>query len=145
MRVPANVVVYDEIGQLLLFAETRAQTDTTEAWAMGVRQSVLASTKKFVPRFFLVTARDFTYFWLTPAPSDALPDTRLATEHLFRVYFKSTGTSAHTIPQSSMDLLVGIWLQELTEQNPRAVEALSPAFDLAEAVANGRIEFPLAA
>lgn len=145
MRVPADVVVYDEIGQLLLFAEARAMAETTEEWAVEVRQEVLATTKKFVPRYFIVVARDFTYFWLTAVPADALPYAKIPTDDLFHPYFSSTGTSASTIPYGSMDLLVGIWLQELTEQNPRALEALPPGFELAEAVENGRIEFALAA
>ncbi|HYI11046.1 MAG TPA: hypothetical protein VEK57_18455 [Thermoanaerobaculia bacterium] len=145
MRVPADVVVYDEIGQLLVFAEVRGQAETTEQWAAEVRREVLASAKKFVPRYFLVIARDFTYFWLTAVPVDVLPDTKIATDDLFRTYFRSVDSTAGSINYSSMDLLVGIWLQELTEQNPRALEALPPEFDLAKAVENGRIEFALAA
>lgn len=140
----ADIAVFDEFGQILLLAEVRTPNETTDAeWAADVRGDISGQMKGFVPRYFMVVARDTTYLWTSPASPDALPDQRIPTEELLAEYFRRVGTSAATIPGSSMDLFVGMWLRDLTHGDQRASRILPR--DLVTAAENGRIEFANAA
>jgi hypothetical protein len=140
----ADIAVFDEFGQILLLAEVRAPEGKTEPqWAADVRREISARMKGFVPRYFIVVARDMTYLWTSPTAPEALPDRSIATDELLAEYFERVGTSAATIPGSSMDLLVGMWLRDLTHGDRRTSHVLPT--DLVAAAENGRIEFANAA
>jgi hypothetical protein len=142
----ADIVVYDEIGQILLLAEVRTPAFSTSAdWAVGIRRHSCESLKGFIPRYFLVVARDFSYLWTAPATLNALPDVRVATEELLGHYFRGAEIDAAKIAGSTLELVVGMWLRDLTDGTRTAKQVLPPGVDLAAAAENGRIDFPDAA
>jgi hypothetical protein len=142
----ADIAVYDEFGQVLLLAEVKTPpSGTTPEWAAEVRQDVGDLLGGFVPRYFLVVARDFGYLWTTPATVESLPDVRIPTDELLGEYFRGTQLTARTIPPSALELAVGIWLRDLTRGAREAARVLPPRLDLAMAAENGRIHFASAA
>lgn len=145
MRIPADIVVYDKFGQLLLLAEVRSREETTPAWATEIRQDIIRLMDGFLSRYFLVVSSDRTYLWTSPAGPETPPDETLDTEETFKSYLRSVNTSAKTISGNAMQLLVGIWLRDLTHGDEKARSALPQNPGLAKAVANGKMQFPDAA
>lgn len=141
----ADIVVYDEIGQILLLAEVRTLVASTPEWAAGVRKESCARLKGFIPRYFLVVARDRSYLWVTAAALDALPDFDVPTEALLTDYFRLADTTAATVPGSTLELMAGMWLRDLTNGTRNASHTLPAGVELATAAENGRIEFADAA
>lgn len=141
----ADIVVYDEIGQILLLAEVRTPPTSTSEWATHVREEACSRLKGFIPRYFLVVARDHSYLWVTATGLNALPDFDVPTEALLRDYFRLAATTAATIQGSTLELMVGMWLRDLTNGARNASHALPAGVELATAAENGRIEFADAA
>ncbi|HEV7763846.1 MAG TPA: hypothetical protein VGQ76_02475 [Thermoanaerobaculia bacterium] len=142
----ADIALFDEFGQILLLAEVRTpESPTTPEWAATVRSDIARRMKGFVPRYFLVVARDNSYLWISSAAPDAIPDVQIATEELLSDYLRRAETTAATIVGSALELLVGFWLQDLTYGKQRANHSLPENIDLAAAAENGRIEFAAAA
>lgn len=145
MKIPANIIVYDRFGQILLLAEVRSAPETTPEWAREIRQDVVRLMEGFLPRYFLVVSRDHSYLWLATADPTTLPDVTLSTEEIFSSYFQNVDSSATAISGNALELIVGIWLRDLTRADARARSVLPPDVDLATAVQNGRMEFAVAA
>jgi hypothetical protein len=145
MKVPANIIVYDRFGQILLLAEVRSVPETSPGWATEIRQDVIRLMEGFLPRYFLVVSRDHCYLWLSASDSDALPDMTLTTEDIFSTYLRNVNSSAATVSGNALELIVGIWLRDLTRGDSRARSVLPQNVDLATAVQNGRMEFAAAA
>jgi hypothetical protein len=145
MKVPTNIIVYDRFGQILLLAEVRSAPHTTPEWATEIRQDVVRLMEGFLPRYFLVVSRDQSYLWLSAADPKATPDVTLATEKVFSGYLRNVDSSATAISGNALELIVGIWLRDLTRADARARSVLPPDIDLAAAVQNGRMEFAAAA
>ncbi|HYC60928.1 MAG TPA: hypothetical protein VEK79_15305 [Thermoanaerobaculia bacterium] len=141
----ADIVLYDEFGQILLLAEVKTPpTPTSPEWAAEIRSHTANQLKGFVPRYFLVAARDYSYFWSSATP-DVAPNARIRTEELLGPYLRDADLTIETIASSALDLVVGIWLRDLTHGNPRATELLPQELGLPAAASNGRIEFAAAA
>ncbi|HYK05441.1 MAG TPA: hypothetical protein VE974_27060 [Thermoanaerobaculia bacterium] len=145
MKVPANIIVYDRFGQLLLLAEVRSVPETTPEWAKEIRQDVIRLMEGFLPRYFLVVSRDRSYLWLSASDSEALPDLILPTEELLSNYLRNVDSSASAISGNALELVVGIWLRDITRGDARARSVLPQNVDLATAVEHGRMEFAAAA
>jgi hypothetical protein len=144
MTTAADIVVYDEYGRIVLLAEVKALPKTDPSWAAKTRSEVLRFTRGFVPPYFLVIARDFSYLWTSPAATNAAPDTSINTQELFREYLDAVDSNASDLADPALELLGGIWLRDLTSSRTRG-PVLPQLFDLAAAVENGRIEFATAA
>ncbi len=141
----ADIVVYDEFGQVVLLAEVKTPATTTSAqWAADVRRDITSQLRGFRPRYFLVVARDQSYLWTSPA-AESLPDVQLGTNELLGEYLRDVDATAATIPDTALELVVGIWLRDLTRGARRAAGVLPPQLGLAAAAENGRIEFATAA
>lgn len=142
----ANISVFDEFGQTLLLAEVRTpEFPTTAEWALTVRKDIAQRMKDFVPRYFLVVARDNSYLWTSQTALEAPPDVQISTEELLGDYLRRIQSTAATIVGSALELLVGFWLQDLTYGKRTANRALPEITNLAAAAENGRIEFATAA
>lgn len=142
----ADISVFDEFGQTLLLAEVRTpEFPTTAEWALTVRQDIAQRMKDFVPRYFLVVARDNSYLWTSQTALEAPPDVQISTEELLGDYLRRIQSTATTIVGSALELVVGFWLQDLTYGKRTATRALPAITNLAAAAENGRIEFATAA
>jgi hypothetical protein len=145
MTIPADIALYDEYGQIVLLAEVKALPETTARWAAEGRNEVLRLTRGFIPPYFLVIARDFSYLWTSPASRRALPDGSISTQELFREYLDDIGSNATDLADSALELLAGIWLRDVTRGATRAGGVPPQLSDLASAAENGRIAFAAAA
>lgn len=142
----ADIVVYDELGRVVLLAEVKTpRARTTAHWAADIRTDVAQQLKGFLPDYFLVVTRAVCYLWTSSSPADALPDLELTTGELLGNYLHDVGVPAEKITDSALELVVGIWLRDLTRGAQRATEVLPPTLGLAAATENGRIEFATAA
>src|SRR6185369_12840554 len=92
---------------------------STPDWAAEVRRQTFPRNPPAAP-FFLVVARDRTYIW-TRADATA-PAIEVATSELLDAYLKNAGTSAEKIPPSTLELITGSWLVDLTLGLPKAAE-----------------------
>jgi len=90
----------------------------------------------------VVVARDTTYIWST-REVDAPPEVQIPTGDLLGEYLRETKLNAREIMPSALELLVGLWLRDLTYGDARATRAIPSR--LAEAAVNGRMEFANAA
>jgi hypothetical protein len=147
MTKAADIVLYDEMGQVLLLAEVKTPPlETSMAWAANVRRDVaLTRLNGSLPRFFLVVARDRSYLWSSPADPESLPDVQIPTDELLGDYFRDVQLTAAKIADTALELAVGIWLRDLTHGTGSATDVLPPQLGLATAAENGRIEFATAA
>jgi hypothetical protein len=145
MKIPADIVVYDKFQQILLLAEVKTPEQSTPEWAAEVRQDIVESMEGFRPKYFLVVSRDHTYVWLTAAEGQAAPDETLQTDQLFSTYFPDGSTSATSISGNTLELIVGLWLRDLTRGDLRALSVLPEGLDLIPAVKDGLMQFADAA
>lgn len=142
----ADIVVYDEFGQVVLLAEVKRPTSEASArWAADVRRDIADQMRGFLPKYFLVVARELSFLWTSPATAESLPDVELATDDLLGDYLSDVGATAATITDTALELVVGIWLRDLTRGAERAAGVLPSKLGLAAAAENGRIEFAAAA
>lgn len=142
----ADIVVYDEIGRVVLLAEVKTpRAETSGRWAADVRADTTQQLKGFLPDYFLVVTRSRSYLWTSPSPAEALPDFDLLTAELLGSYLRAVGVPAETITDSALELVVGMWLRDLTRGTERARQVIPELLGLAAATENGRIEFATAA
>jgi hypothetical protein len=142
----ADIVVYDEFGQVVLLAEVKTPAiETSPRWAADVRREIASQLRGFLPRYFLVVARDLSYLWTSPATAESQPDVQITTDELLGDYLSDVDATAATITDTALELVVGIWLRDLTRGAGRAARALPSQLGLAAATENGRIEFAAAA
>ena len=142
MSVGADILVFDENRDLLLLAEVNAKEETDVVWAAEIRHDVAELRRGALPPYFVVVARDTTYIWST-REVDAPPEVQIPTGDLLGEYLRETKLNAREIMPSALELLVGLWLRDLTYGDARATRAIPSR--LAEAAVNGRMEFANAA
>jgi hypothetical protein len=143
--LPADIVVFDQLDQILVLVEVKAVQGSSVGWARDIREGVLnAQPGLATPPYFLVVARDWLYLW-TSRVRDLAPDQQYSTSEVLAPYFRDSQTNAETIPRSALELMVGIWLGDLASGWPRELVSWLAPSGLAEAVALGRVEFLSAA
>lgn len=145
MKIPADIGVYDEFGQMLLLAEVRFRDSSTPEWAIEVRQDVLRVLTRHVPPYFLVVSHDYSYLWLSAAAADARPGRTFVTEELFASYLRRVERTTTEISRGAMELIVGIWLRDVARGDAAARSVLPRDLELAADLENGQIEFAAAA
>ena len=57
----ADLIAYDDAGQVLLMAECKGKFGTTEEWATRFRSNLLADTRLARAPFFLIATADRIY------------------------------------------------------------------------------------
>jgi hypothetical protein len=145
MRAPADIAVYDENDQISALVEVKAVPESSAEWAAEIRHDII-ETSGFTPRYFLVVARDASYFWTTPAKPSAPPDDVLSTNDTFRYYLQYAKTDAQSIDPGALELMVGVWLKSLARQGEDTAGITAREVSrLASAIENGRIKFLAAA
>jgi hypothetical protein len=145
VRHPADVVVFDELDQIMALVKVKGARNTSPAWATDVRKAALDAEPRLIPPpYFLVVARDWLYLWTT-RERDCPPDQRYPTPQILGSYFQGSQTDPRTIPRTALELMVGIWLNDLAAGSERAVAPWLTLSGLPDAVASGRVEFPSAA
>jgi hypothetical protein len=144
MRGPADIAVYDENDQISALVQVKAVLESSSEWAAKIRRDVVERSG-FVPRYFLVVARDFAYIWTTSGAPDAMPDQKFETDHLFQDYLAYIKSDSDSIAPSALELMVGIWLNEMTSRADRTADVALEKSGFPSAVANGRVEFVAAA
>jgi hypothetical protein len=142
MRAPADIAVYDENDQISTLVEVRAVPKTTPEWAIESRRDIVGRSG-FTPKCFLVVARDFTYIWTVAASPENPPNKVVPTNELFKKYLHQLDSNGQSISPGSLELMVGIWLSDLAQLGERSLPANLTG--LSSAVANGRVEFLVAA
>lgn len=140
----SDIVVYDRNHQILLLVEVKATQQTTQEWAVAVREHASRRSRGFVPRYFMVVARDFIYCWGNAAATHR-PEVVAETDQLIGAYLRDAGLSTAEVPGSALELAVGIWLLDLTSDNERTPAAAAELNELRDAVRDGSIEFSVAA
>lgn len=141
----ADITMFDRRGLIVLLVEVKNARETTAEWAIDVRKNTVTENEGFIPRYFLVVARDFCYLWTRPAAADEPPDTIEKTDVAFGSYLQSIVTDARRIASSALELLVGIALQDIANGQIKRHTAWLLESELSKAIAQGRIEFAAAA
>lgn len=142
MSVGADILVFDENRDLLLLAEVNAKEKTDVAWAAEIRSHVAQLRRGALPPYFVVVAADTTYIWST-REVDAPPEVQVPTEDVLGEYYHDAGLTVRDAGWSTLELVAGMWLRDLTFGDDRATRAIPS--ELAEAAKNGRMEFANAA
>jgi hypothetical protein len=141
VTLPADIVVFDHLDQILALVQVRAARNTSAGWACRIREGVLDTQPGLIPPpYFLVVARDWLYIW-TSRDRDCPPDEQYRTEQVFARYFTEANTSADKIAPSAFELMVGIWLTDMASGSARAGAPWLGLSGLPDAVTAGRIEF----
>ena len=139
----ADIVVFDESGQTIALIQVKAVADSTPQWAAEVRRETFPRNPPAVP-FFLVVARDKTYIWTRADAKE--PSLEVETSQLLGAYLLDAGTSAEKIASSTLELITGNWLIDLTVGREKArTHPTVRESGLLDAVQDGRIQFATAA
>lgn len=116
---PADIVVYDRDDRVVAVVEIRASKKPTPGWATSLRWSGREEHERVV-----------------------------TTSDLLGSYLERIGSNTHDVAPEAMDLIVGIWLSDLTRNRMPGDQAGAPWLresGLIEAVKDGRVEFQEAA
>lgn len=141
----ADIAVFDRHDQLSVLVEVRPRKESSQAWASEIRREVIEMHDGFIPRYFLVVARDSMYLWKSAKAPHSPPDLEVPTEEILSSYLEPIERTVASVAPSVLELVVGNWLDDLTRGTERHAAASLDDAGLRDAVSNGRIHFPRAA
>jgi hypothetical protein len=115
-----DLTAYDQDGQRTLLVEVKRRS-AGSAWATEYRSNLVKRGLLSGTESFLFVTPDQLFLW----PPHALPDTSPAHEldahPLLLPYFQRVGVSPKEIQPVAFEMLVLLWLQELSNSEPSGV------------------------
>lgn len=117
-----DFVGYNKRGEIVLLAEAKSRTGTTDEWASQLRKNILAHGELPQARFFLIATPDRIYIWKQEGPDDAeAPPSAVVDAHeAFASYFKTLDWPASQIGPEGFEFLVRSWLTDLAGSSSTA-------------------------
>ncbi|MFP4437459.1 MAG: hypothetical protein ACLFVO_09450 [Chloroflexaceae bacterium] len=142
----ADIAVYDKQDQLVLVGEVKNKLAAAPEWAGRFRRNILAHGIYPSAPFFLFAFPDTFYLWTAShQPLEYTePDFTIDARPLLRPYFEQAGVQPEQISESSLELIIAAWLDEIihTTVAPEALTAGQPWLiesGLYAAIAGGRL------
>jgi hypothetical protein len=141
-----DIAVYDRQGHRVLVAEVKAKPASSPEWAASMRRNLAAQGLLANAKYFLLAAPDTFYFWSQNARGieSRPPDLALDSTSVLEPYYRSGGSSGN-LGESSLELIVASWLNELLagygeKRLPESAAVWLKREGLLDAIRGGRLE-----
>ncbi len=119
-----DFVVYSPGNQLLLVVEVKATKNGSEQWAAKFRRNLIAHGAAPDAPYFLLILPERAYLWKNAlATEDTLPSFVSDTRNLLNPYLYRYGEDYSGLSESSLELAVRSWLNDLASPNWHAKES----------------------
>jgi hypothetical protein len=100
----------------LLLVEAKSSESPSDEWAARFARNILGQTKPQANHFLLLVLRNHLYLWKhDPRAGSERPDFSGSTEEALKPYLKGVQTPLHEITGPSFDLLVKVWLTDISD------------------------------
>ena len=143
----ADILVYSADDNLQLVVEVKNKTEAGPDWAAQMRRNLFAHSILPQTPFFLLALPDRLYLWKDGASSTtaAPPDYEIDSLPFFAPYLMDTNLSLDDLSESSLELIVKSWLNDiinadLTEQSAASHEKWLFDSGLYRAIENGSVK-----
>ncbi len=146
MLPTADLIAYDQKGQITLIAEVKSKTETSRAWAARMRRNILAHGAVPNSRFLLIVLPDRLYLWKNAGtkPEVVEPTYEIDATPFFKPYYEKANINPDVLTGQTFELIVTSWLNELVQVGipsnvPEAQRHLLEDSGLLEALKGGSI------
>lgn len=113
-----DFVVHSPSNQLLLVVEVKAAKNGSAQWAAKFRRNLIAHGAAPDAPYFLLILPEHAYLWKNAlATEDTLPSFVSDTKNLLAPYLSRYGEDYSGLSESSLELAVRSWLQDLASPN----------------------------
>jgi len=143
----ADILVYSADDNLQLVVEVKNKTEAGPDWAAQMRRNLFAHSILPQTPFFLLALPDRLYLWKDGASSKpaAPPHYEIDSLPFFAPYLMDTNLSLDDLSESSLELIVKSWLNDiinadLTEQSAASHEKWLFDSGLYRAIENGLVK-----
>jgi hypothetical protein len=109
-----DFMLYTKSNELLLVVEVKAIRNEDEQWAVKLRRNLIAHGAVPESPFFLLVLPEHVYLW-KDAPAEASPNVVSDTKHILRPYLSKFGEHALHLSESSLELAVRSWLNDIAD------------------------------
>jgi hypothetical protein len=114
-----DFVAYDRRGDVILLAEAKGRSGTSEEWAVQLRRNILAHGALPRAPYFLVAALDRLYFWKQDGTEGTdRPDFSVDAPNILAPYLEKLGRSISEVRSQSFEFLILWWLTDLAGSSP---------------------------
>jgi hypothetical protein len=122
-----DFIAYDNHGEVVLLAEAKSRSGTSDHWAAQLRRNILAHGALPRARFFLIATPEQIYAWKQKGHEneEALPDFRLDAQKELLPYLEKLNRTASDLSPRAFEILVFSWLNDLA--SPRSPEPGQPS------------------
>jgi hypothetical protein len=150
MKQYADILAFDQNGQLALIAEVKNKRGTTDEWAAKMRRNMYAHGLLPQAPFFLLALPDKFYLWKDAGMDVVEPTQKVDPRPFLRAYYEKTGVSADSLTSNSFELLVTSWLHQVLrakspQELPEGTQDWLVSTGLFDKLAGGYLEFEAAA
>ena len=110
-----DFVGYDSRGQVVLLAEAKSRSGTSDKWASQLRRNILAHGALPQAPFFLIATPDRIYLWKEQGLSaaEAPPDLILNAGDALAPYLERLRPSVSQLSPEAFEFVVLSWLSDL--------------------------------
>lgn len=148
----ADIVAFDQSGQLALIVEVKSKLGTSKEWAKRMRRNLYAHGLLPSVPFFLLALPDRFYLWKNAgSQAEALdPTFEIAPATFLRPYYDRAGVASNELTGETFELIVAGWLlavmraDGLTDLEGDNLEWLAGS-GLLDRLSGGRLELEAAA
>lgn len=111
----ADLVAYDNDGQIALVVEAKSKTNTSTSWATKMRRNMLDHRLVPLSRFFMLALPDKLYLWKDAGNSPDLiePTYEIDSKPFFHAYYEQSQLAPNQLGGQSFELIVASWINEL--------------------------------
>jgi hypothetical protein len=125
MNPQPDTIVYSPHDGPQLVVEVKNKPGASDEWARQMRRNLLAHDLLPITPFFLLVLPDFVYLWRNAdaATIESPPDYKVPTSTVLAAYLQRLPRPLSEISEYSLELLVDLWLKNITQISPRNLEA----------------------
>ena len=114
MLTATDFLVRSADGAPQLVVEAKTKAPATIEWADRFRRNILADAATPQTKFFLFALPERSYLWKdAPVTGSALPNYEIDTRSILQPYTEGLRTPLSELSESSFELLIELWLQEI--------------------------------
>ncbi|MEA2166378.1 MAG: hypothetical protein QOK37_4505 [Thermoanaerobaculia bacterium] len=116
MDTAVDFVIESPQANEMLLVEAKSIDSPSDEWAARFARNILGNTRPQANQFLLLVLRNYLYLWKhDPREGSDLPDFSGPTEEALKPYLKGVQTPLHEITGPSFELLVRVWLTDISE------------------------------
>ena len=122
-----DLLINNRNGQPTLIVEVKSKTNTSSEWVAKLRRNMLAHGILPLTPYFLIAFPDKFYLWKNNSKVNFIdekePDYIIDASSILQPYFKEIGIQDNQIRESSLEMIIASWLNEIM-YSEEAIEKL---------------------